>query len=158
MDGQTGPDGPFAVAIRTATWRDLRSVAELETLCFGKDSWPWLELLAGLTFPGTIRLKAELNGAMVGFAIGDRRSGRELGWVASLGVHPDFRRRGIGRLLLQASEQALDTRRVRLTLRTTNTAALGLYRGAGYEQIDVWRKYYRDGEDGLVMERRPSSD
>ena len=154
MQSETGPDGPSAVAIRTATWRDLRSVAELERQCFGRDSWPWLELLAALTFPGTVRLKAELDGRPIGFAIDDRRSGKELGWVASLGVHPRYRRRGIGRLLLAACERALDTRRVRLTLRSTNTAALALYRSAGYEQVDVWRRYYRDGEDGLVMERR----
>lgn len=158
MQSEMGPDGPSGVAIRTATWRDLRSLTELESLCFGADSWPWLELLAALTFPGTVRLKAELDDRAVGFAIGDRRSGRELGWVASLGVHPDFRRRGIARLLLQACEQALDTRRVRLTLRSSNAAALALYRNAGYEQVDRWRRYYRDGEDGLVMERRPSGD
>jgi len=155
MDGQEGPDGPNQAAIRTATWRDLRSIIELESLCFGKDSWPWLELLAALTMPGTIRLKAELNGLAVGFAIGDRRSGNELGWVASLAVHPEHRRRGVARLLLVACEEALGTRRVRLTLRTSNEAALALYRGAGYQQVDVWRKYYRDGEDGLVMERVP---
>jgi len=155
MDSPKGPDGPTQAAIRTATWRDLRSVTELESLCFGKDSWPWLELLAALTIPGTIRLKAELNGQAVGFAIGDRRSGNELGWVASLAVHPEHRRLGIARLLLAACEVALGTRRVRLTLRTSNEAALALYRGAGYQQVDLWRKYYRDGEDGLVMERVP---
>jgi ribosomal-protein-alanine N-acetyltransferase len=155
MDNPKGPDGPALAAIRTATWRDLRSITELESLCFGKDSWPWLELLAALTIPGTIRLKAELNGQAVGFAIGDRRSGHELGWVASLAVHPGHRRRGIARLLLAACEEALATRRIRLTLRTSNEAALALYRGAGYQQVDVWRKYYRDGEDGLVMERVP---
>jgi ribosomal-protein-alanine N-acetyltransferase len=120
------------------------------------DSWPWLELLAALTVPGTIRLKAELNGRAVGFAIGDRRSGSELGWVASLGVHPDSRRRGVGRQLLRACEQALGTRRVRLTLRASNAVALSLYRQAGYQEVDLWRKYYRDGEDGIVMERVPA--
>jgi ribosomal protein S18 acetylase RimI-like enzyme len=75
--------------------------------------------------------------------------------VASLAVHPEYRRRGTARLLLAACEEALGTRRVRLTLRTSNEAALALYRSAGYQQVDVWRKYYRDGEDGLVMERAP---
>jgi ribosomal-protein-alanine N-acetyltransferase len=124
-------------------------------LCFGRDSWPWLELLAALTIPGTIRLRADVDGRAVGFAIGDRRSGSELGWVASLGVHPDHRRHGIGRQLLGACEAALGTRRVRLTLRASNAAALSLYRQAGYQQVDLWRKYYRDGEDGIVMERAP---
>src|SRR3990172_7113063 len=155
MDSPKGPDGLNQAAIRTATWRDLRSITELESLSFGKDSWPWLELLAALTIPGTIRLKAELNGQAVGFAVGDRRSGNELGWVASLAVHPEHRRRGVARLLLAACEEALGTRRVRLTLRSSNAAAQALYRSAGYPPVDDWRQYYRDGEDGLVMERVP---
>ena len=140
-------------SIQPATWRDLRPIVALEKVCFGRDSWPWPELLAALTFPGTIRLKAELEGQMVGFAIGDRRGRRDLGWVASVGVHPDYRRRGLGRQLLAACEQGLQTHRVRLSLRKSNEAALELYLQAGYSRVDLWPKYYRDGEDALVMER-----
>ena len=140
-------------SIQPATWRDLRPIVALEKVCFGRDSWPWPELLAALTFPGTIRLKAELEGRMVGFAIGDRRGRRDLGWVASVGVHPDYRRRGLGRQLLAACEQGLETHRVRLSLRRSNEAALELYLQAGYSHVDLWPKYYRDGEDALVMER-----
>lgn len=137
--------------IETANWRDLREIVQLERLCFGSDSWPWLEVLAALTFPSTRRLKAELDGRIIGFVIGDRKP--RVGWIASIGVHPDYRRRGVGRRLLQACEQALGTRRVRLSLRTSNTAALRMYQRFGYQQVDVWPRYYRDGEDGLVMER-----
>ncbi|MEE9215929.1 MAG: GNAT family N-acetyltransferase [Anaerolineales bacterium] len=146
------PEGS-EVNIQPATWRDLRPIVALEKVCFGRDSWPWPEILAALTFPGTIRLKAELEGQMVGFAIGDRRGRRDLGWVASVGVHPDYRRRGLGRQLLAACEQGLETHRVRLSLRKSNEAALELYLQAGYSHVDRWPKYYRDGEDALVMER-----
>lgn len=137
--------------IHTASWRDLREIVKLERRCFGRDSWPWLEVLAALTFPRTRRLKAVHNGRIVGFVIGDRKP--RMGWIASIGVHPDYRRRGVGRQLMDACEQALGTDRVRLSLRTSNTAALRLYQELGYQQVDVWPKYYRDGEDGLVMER-----
>ncbi|MCZ6529520.1 MAG: GNAT family N-acetyltransferase [Chloroflexi bacterium] len=106
-----------------------------------------------MTFPGTIRLKAELEGQMVGFAIGNRRGRKDLGWVASIGVHPEYRRRGLGRQLLAACERELETHRVRLSLRKTNEAALELYLRAGYSRVDLWPKYYRDGEDAVVMER-----
>jgi len=139
--------------IQSATWRDLRSIAVLEKACFGRDSWPWPELLVALTFPGTIRLKSELEGQMVGFAIGDRRGRSDLGWVASIGVHPDYRRKGFGRQLLAACEQGLETHRVRLSLRKSNEAALELYLQVGYSHVDLWPKYYRNGEDALVMER-----
>ncbi len=90
---------------------------------------------------------------MVGFAIGDRRGRSGLGWVASIGVHPDYRRKGFGRQLLAACEQGLETHRVRLSLRKSNEAALELYLQVGYSHVDLWPKYYRDGEDALVMER-----
>ena len=141
------------VSIRPATWRDLRSIVALEKVCFGRDSWPWPEILAALTFPGTVRLKAESGEQLVGFVIGDRRGRSDLGWVASIGVHPDFRRQGLGRQLLAACEHDLDRHRVRLSLRKTNEAALELYSQAGYTRVDLWPKYYRDGEDAIVMER-----
>lgn len=137
--------------IQAASWRDLRPIVQLEQICFGSDSWPWIEVLAALTFPGTRRLKASQGGSLVGFVIGDRKP--RMGWIASIGVHPDYRQRGIGRQLLEACERALGTRRVRLSLRTSNTAALRLYQKIGYQQVDLWPGYYRDGEDGLVMER-----
>ena len=143
----------MAATIRPATWRDLRALAALEKVCFGRDSWPWPEILAALTFPGTVRLKAEHGERLVGFVIGDRRGRSDLGWVASIGVHPDFRRRGLGKLLLAACEHKLKTHRVRLSLRETNEAALELYLQAGYSRVDLWKKYYRDGEDAIVMER-----
>jgi ribosomal-protein-alanine N-acetyltransferase len=146
------PEGP-EVSIEPATWRDLRPIVALEKVCFGRDSWPWPEILAALTFPGTIRLKSELGERTVGFAIGDRRGRNDLGWVASIGVHPDYRRRGLGRQLLAACELGLETHRVRLSLRKSNEAALELYLQAGYSHVDLWPKYYRDGEDALVMER-----
>lgn len=139
--------------ILAATWRDLWPIAALEKLCFGKDSWPWVEILAALILPGTIRLKAEQSGAIIGFVIGDRRARKDLGWVASIGVHPSYRRRGVGRRLLDACERNLGTQRIRLSLRRSNEQALALYRQVGYSQVGVWPDYYRDGEDALVMER-----
>ena len=139
--------------IMQANWRDLKPIAALEKICFGKDSWPWMEILAALSLPGTVQLKAMLGDELVGFVIGDQRVRGEAGWVASIGVHPDHRRNGLGRQLLEACERELGTRTVRLSLRVSNQAALELYRKAGYSQVDVWKKYYKDGEDALVMER-----
>jgi ribosomal protein S18 acetylase RimI-like enzyme len=139
------------LAILPATWRDLRSIIALEKLCFGSDSWPSLEILAALAIPRTVRFKAEVDGVIIGFVIGDRRG--KVGWIASIGVHPGRRRRGIARRLLEACERQLSTSVVRLSLRMSNQPALQLYKKLGYRQVDIWRRYYRDGEDAMVMER-----
>jgi ribosomal-protein-alanine N-acetyltransferase len=125
----------------------------IERACFGRDAWPWIDVLASLALPGAVRLKAQVGDRMIGFALGERWAGRDQGWIASLAVHPEFQRRGIGRRLLQACEQALATPRVRLTVRASNHPALELYRRAGYQPVAVWRRYYADGEDGQVMEK-----
>jgi len=101
-----------------------------------------------------VRRKAEVGGQLIGLGLGERWSGRSLGWIASLAVHPDYQRRGIGRRLLAACEQALDTEKIRLTVRVSNRPAIELYRSADYQEIEVWRRYYPDGEDGQVMEKR----
>lgn len=141
------------VVVRQAAWRDLQAAHSLQSQCFGRDAWPWLDVLLALTVPDTIRLKAEAGGALVGLVVGDRRRRKEEGWIATLCVHPAYRRRGIGLRLLQACEVALDSRLVRLSLRASNQAAMTLYDKAGYVQSGTWRGYYPNGEDAIVMER-----
>jgi ribosomal-protein-alanine N-acetyltransferase len=146
------PDPP--VEIRPASWRDFADIIALERLCFVQDPWPWTDVLAALTFPDTVRLKAVVDGHTVGFVVGDRRRTQRVGWIATIGVHPDHRRHGIGRRLLTACEQEIGLDRIRLTLRASNRGARALYDRAGYGAVDVWRRYYHDGEDGIVMEKK----
>jgi len=146
--------GESPAVVLAASWRDLSDVLALERVCFEKDPWPWPDVLAALTFPETVRLKAVVDGRMVGFVVGDRQRRENAGWIASIGVHPDHRHHGIGRQLLEACERELGVRRLRLTLRASNQAARRLYDQAGYAAVDFWRKYYHDGEDGVVMEKK----
>jgi ribosomal-protein-alanine N-acetyltransferase len=99
-------------------------------------------------------LKGVIGERLIGIVVGDRRRRHSVGWIATLGVHPDFRRRGYARELLRTCEQELDMRHVRLTLRRSNHAAKNLYLAVGYTEVDVWPKYYSNGEDGIVMEKR----
>jgi ribosomal-protein-alanine N-acetyltransferase len=142
-----------AFVIRAASWRDFQPVLALERTCFGSETWPWFDVLAALTLPATLRFVAHADERIVGFIVGDRRRWEDLGWIATIGVDPAYRRRGIATSLLQTCEEALDVTRIRLTLRPSNEGAMRLYERAGYIMIDRWPKYYRGGEDGIVMEK-----
>lgn len=81
--------------------------------------------------------------------------------VLNVATHPDHRRRGHARALL---EEALVFARaegigvVTLELRRTNEAARGLYDALGFVPIGVRKGYYADtGEDAVVMLWRPDS-
>jgi ribosomal-protein-alanine N-acetyltransferase len=139
--------------ILSASILDLGPLQQLERACFDSDRWPLLDLMAVLTFPSVVRLKAQVDGRMVGFVAGDQRESQNISWIATLAVLPAYRKQGIGQALLDSCEAKLTTQRVRLCLRTENAAALRLYERQGYQRMDIWHGYYKDGADALVMEK-----
>jgi len=142
-----------AAVIEPATWRDLSAFRHLEKLCFPKDVWPLLDMVGVLTFPGVVRLKALFSGQMVGFIAADVRRHEDLAWISTLGVLPEFRRQGLGSRLLFACEEHLPVSRVRLSVRASNEPAIQMYTRCGYRDHGVWKRYYSDGEDALVLEK-----
>jgi ribosomal protein S18 acetylase RimI-like enzyme len=140
--------------IITANILDLNPLRKLEKVCFEKDAWPLFDLIAVLTFPDVIRLKAVENDQMIGFVAGDPRSREGWGWIATIAVDPHYRRRGIGRKLLHECERQLIVPKARLTVRVSNKEAILMYENDGYQTIDILPAYYNDGEDAQVMEKR----
>lgn len=76
------------------------------------------------------------------------------GDVLTIGVDPDFRRRGAGLLLLRRLIEEARIRgveRLFLEVRASNTAARRLYERAGFSAEGCRKGYYRDpDEDGLI--------
>lgn len=143
----------MAYEIHTANILDLGGLQKLERACFQLDAWPLFDLVAVLTFPDVVRLKAVSENHMVGFIAGDPRPSERSAWIATLGVLPTYRSQGIGKALLDACEQQLKFKRIRLCVRPSNLAALKLYERSGYQTIDRWKDYYNDKGDALVMEK-----
>jgi ribosomal protein S18 acetylase RimI-like enzyme len=143
---------PFQIG--NAGWQDLNDLRKLEQICFGEDSWPFWDLIAVLTLPKIVRLKATVDEKMAGFIAGDPHPREGVGWIATLGVLPQYRRMGIASVLLGQCEQELRLPNIRLSVRRSNEPALDLYRKFGYKMVDVWRNYYHSGEDALVLEKK----
>ncbi|MEA3327300.1 MAG: N-acetyltransferase [Chloroflexota bacterium] len=142
-------------SIEKADWRDYTQLNQLERACFpSEDIWSFWDLIGVLTLPGLIRLKAVVDGRMVGFIGGEQEPARRRGWVITLAVLQAFRRKGIALALLQRCEKDLAMPVIRLSVRASNEKAIGLYELAGYKISDRWKKYYIGGEDALVFEKR----
>jgi len=75
--------------------------------------------------------------------------------LLELATHPEQRRRGLARALLERLIDFAKKRHKRLLLlevRRSNLAAIGLYESAGFVTTGVRRGYYSDtGEDALEM-------
>jgi ribosomal-protein-alanine N-acetyltransferase len=139
--------------ITQATFSDLNQLRELDRVCFDRDQWPLIELLAVLILPAVIRLKVDIDGVMAGFIGGDSHREEGVGWVTTIGVRPEFRRQGIATALLLACESALHMPAIRLCVRRSNLGAQRLYSDLDYHFVDVWKGYYSGGEDALIMEK-----
>ncbi|MCK9200184.1 MAG: ribosomal protein S18-alanine N-acetyltransferase [Gallionella sp.] len=74
-----------------------------------------------------------------------------------IGVSAAHQRKGLGRAMLGGMlelARGRNMRRVLLEVRPSNTAAVALYRSAGFSEVGLRRSYYRDAngsEDALVM-------
>jgi ribosomal-protein-alanine N-acetyltransferase len=140
--------------IEPANLNDLGGMRAIEQACFPLDAWPLLELIGALSLPGLVRLKATVDGRMVGFVGGMSKRSKNEGWITTLGVLPGYRRMGIANALLDECEKTMAMPTIRLTVRKSNLGALQLYRLRGYSQVEIWEHYYEGGEDGLVLEKK----
>ena len=139
--------------VSPASLRDLRPVLHLERVCFGVDAWPLLDVMGALLWPGTVRLKASAGGRLIGLAIAEPAWSDGISMIASIGVDPEFHRRGVGAALLSECERLLPGNIIRLTVRADNPPAIRMYERFGYVFFSRILNYYRDGQAGLVMEK-----
>ena len=129
-------------------------VAELEKLCF---SAPWseasiaYELSTGYSF----WLVAEDDGTVLGY-IGSQIAFPEAD-VMNVAVRSEYRRRGIGEILVEALISHLrnmDCESLTLEVRSSNTPAITLYEKLGFTQVGRRPNYYRDPkEDALILRK-----
>ncbi len=82
--------------------------------------------------------------------------------ISTIAVHPDYRSRGLGEVLLAGMLGrgiALDAEYSVLEVRVGNTTAINLYRKYGFEVVGRRKNYYRDnGEDAFLMNAAPLDD
>ena len=137
------------------TEEHLSAVAQLEQRCFAE---PWsersLQLLCQPNGKGVVIVPQETDTCALAYAgltfVLDEAS------ITNVAVHPDHRRRGLGRAVTEALiEQAeqLGVRTLYLEVRASNVAAIALYRLLGFEQVGKRCGFYRfPTEDALVMQ------
>src|SRR5215207_2463310 len=139
---------PLTVAQLDECWRlDLRCFIDGEA--YSRETFEYL-----LTSPDSVSYRAVTGeGAMVGFIVGLVEPDFT-GHITTLGVAPEYRRRGIANRMLVKAEDGFrrrNVRIVRLEVRSVNHGAQDLYRKLGYAVTQRLPRYYSNGGDGLLM-------
>jgi len=140
--------------IRPATSKDVDELLRLENLCFEHDRLKRTDFRNALRAARSLVLVTDDGERLAAYAL-LKMQGR-LGHLLSLAVDPEQRRRGLGRALIAAVEDAARTRGARhmqLELREDNGAAEALYKSLGYRHHGTWLAYYEDESDAHCMQK-----
>ncbi|WP_405177945.1 GNAT family N-acetyltransferase [Nocardia sp. NBC_01377] len=135
---------------------DLIEIAALECELFAEMAYSYSGLRQLFDLHGVHWVVAEVDDVICGYALVGLDY-RRRGWVMSLGVTPAYRRRGIGRTLLERAVEhcrIAHAERVRLTVRPGHATARNLYKDVGFTWISEEDHYFGADEPRQVLERR----
>ncbi|MGI8404571.1 MAG: GNAT family N-acetyltransferase [Thermomicrobiales bacterium] len=143
------------MVIEAARARDVRAVAAIQRQSFPpRLAYGPTALLTLLFWPNVAFLLARdrASDRILGSGIADRYKGNTR--IMNLAIDPASRRRGIGRAILRALDEAMPVGDMTLMVQEHNTGAQALYLSVGYMRAGFARDYYGAGQHGIVM-RKP---
>ncbi len=133
---------------------DLPILFEIDQACFPPGvSYSRGELARFLARAGAKAWVAEKDGQIVGFLIAGREEAT-LAHLVTIDVRSECRRRGVGRILMDAAEKWARDEGVELIYLETaedNLIAQRFYEARGYTKVDRVEEYYADGQAAWVM-------
>lgn len=140
--------------IKRASEENLNAIAALENACFKVEVFSRRQIRYLLLQSKSIFLVALDKEKVIGYIVVLLRKHLGLARGYSLCVHPDYRRLGIGGMLLEEAEELLldmGYRKITLQVGIDNAPALSLYMERGYNVDKLLTKYYEDGGDALHL-------
>ena len=139
--------------IRAWTKEDIEKITALERECFS-DPWTADMFVLSLERPFFHGILIEENGEVLGYAC--QTVLFEDAEIENVAVAPAWRKNGLGKRLMErlvADAKGLEAEQIFLEVRVSNSPAIALYRGFGFEDVRIRKRYYADGEDALVMKK-----
>lgn len=138
------PEAAKHVSILWAGTDHAEELARLHAPLFGP-AWDAASLMQRLSDPGCTAFVARVGAPpqTVGFIVGQLAA--DEAEILTLGVSEEWRRRGIGRRLVEAMGRAAgraEARRLYLEVAAGNTGALALYERLGFQECGRRKGYY----------------
>ena len=142
------------IKITRMTEDHVSQIAQIENLCFS-DPWSENSVATELNNSYSLWLVA-MDGDKVAGYVGSQRV-LDAADMMNVAVHPDNRRQGIARELVNALVSALKEKGVSslaLEVRVSNAPAIALYEQLEFHQVGLRPNYYRNPkEDALILRK-----
>ncbi|MFB3923852.1 MAG: GNAT family N-acetyltransferase [Terriglobia bacterium] len=134
---------------------DLQRLHEIDQSCFAPGiSYSRGELEGFIRHRDAVTWVAEEGNETVGFLIANRHPTKSLGHIITIDVVDAWRRKGVGKALMDAAEEWARRRHlICLSLETAedNLIAQAFYEKRGYVKHDRLEGYYSDGTGAWTM-------
>jgi ribosomal-protein-alanine N-acetyltransferase len=132
---------------------DIKRVLEIETEAFN-DPYP-PSILIDIYNLGAGFLVAQQDNIVVGYIIFWIRYEDE-GHIISLAVDKKYRKKGVGIELVEYAINIFtkcNVREIKLEVRIGNKGAREFYEKMGFEEKEILKNYYEDGENAVIMRK-----
>lgn len=147
------------IVVRRFSITDLDNVLQIERSSFASDAYTESRFQSLYRRHPDGFLLAEMSGRVVGYVIG--YISRGTGQIDSIAIAPEFRKLGIGKMLVGTIVEKFQkegVKVVRLEVSVANKAAVRFYQELGFRIAKTVKNYYRDRKDAFVMARNTLSD
>ena len=148
--------------LRWAAREDLEAIAVLDQKVFPQLSYPMFVLRQHLDAqPQSIFQVIEADGVVCGYALAAVVSSEQKAWLLGLAVAEEYRGRHYGDALLSAVLRQCrrdGVRRMLITVRPNNEAALGLYQKYHFRKTSSEENYYGDSEPREILQSELDED
>ena len=141
------------MTIRYASSNDFDKIYEIEKRVFSN---PWSKESIKNELDNdskSLNLISEIDGQLMGYFFSHMISNEV--HILNIAIDVSFQHRGNGEdFFNQIFKKYLEYANVFLEVKRTNLPAINLYHKFGFEEIDIRKMYYSDGQDAVVMSRK----
>ena len=144
------------IIVRKAQQADIPAILEIEWECFREDSFSkeqFAYLISRSKGIFYVMMEADRVIAYVSLLF---HGGTRYLRIYSIAVHPDFRGKKVGQLLIDqiaAIAQKQGLKRITLEVNVSNSPAIHLYVKNGFKCTSIKENYYHNGTSAYYMQR-----
>jgi ribosomal protein S18 acetylase RimI-like enzyme len=142
--------------LRSYSPEDFETLYVIDHACYEPAiAYSRRELRNYLRFPGANCVVAEAESKIIGYCLTEHED--DWGYIVTMDVLSDYRRKGVATALLQEAERRLAAAgvlEVALETATDNETAIAFWQKHGYRSVGVREGYYPGGRDAFSMIKR----